>query len=187
MLSREPVLAKLNSWLLGSDSRSNIPRAQLRHAFDVGSDGAALLMVRGPLGTVELAVEGCIESKEVMASMEKNLKTLSAGMEVFDVEGVKVGKVDRVHPGTWPVEAYGHRTYEDVIETRTGMLGRGPRLYVPASAVETSPTEALSGYLSDVETFLVYGDRLDPVLLPMKQASRHSEPRQRFATNIGGR
>jgi hypothetical protein len=56
------------------------------------------------------------------------LRMFEAGMDVRDIDGIKVGTVNRVLGSAAP--------HGDVFEVKTGLLGLGRPLYVPITLVQ---------------------------------------------------
>ena len=58
----------------------------------------------------------------------RGLSLIEAGMDLRDIDGVKLGIAARVLPAT--------TTHDDVVEIRTGLLGLGRPRYVPLRLIQ---------------------------------------------------
>jgi hypothetical protein len=72
---------------------------------------------------------------------QKYLGRLEPGMDVCDLNGDKVGTINRVYrtdPAAGSVEAGAVATLprEDILEVKTGLLGLGKHYYVPMDAIQ---------------------------------------------------
>jgi hypothetical protein len=56
------------------------------------------------------------------------LRLIEAGMDVRDIDGIKMGTVNRILGSAAP--------HGDVFEVKTGLLGLGRPLYVPVTLVQ---------------------------------------------------
>ena len=75
--------------------------------------------------------------------MSPETRRIQPGMDVCDLRGSKIGKVDQVHRfGPQPDQAAASAP-EEILEIKTGLLGLGKRLYVPRSAVQEVLAESL--------------------------------------------
>jgi hypothetical protein len=64
-------------------------------------------------------------------------------MDVCDLRGSKIGKVDQVHRFDHQSDHAAASMPEEILEIKTGFLGLGKRLYVPRSAVQEVLVESL--------------------------------------------
>ena len=69
---------------------------------------------------------------------ERELRRIETGMAVCDIDGHKIGTVAHVYGQALAATggaARGHLSQQEVIEVKTGFLGLGKHLYVPAGAI----------------------------------------------------
>jgi len=65
------------------------------------------------------------------------LGRVAPGMSVCDIAGKKVGTIVQVHDiGDAPPATAAAPVRSQVMEIKTGLLGLGPHLYIPASAID---------------------------------------------------
>ena len=74
---------------------------------------------------------------------QRYLGHLEPGMDVCDIDGNKLGTVNRVYrhefatAGTEPTPgAVGTLPHDEIIEVKTGLFGLGKHIYVPFSAIQ---------------------------------------------------
>jgi len=79
---------------------------------------------------------------------QKYLGRLEPGMDVCDVNGNKVGSINRIYrtdPSAASFDAGTVATMprEDILEVKTGPLGLGKHYYVPFDAIQDVTSEAI--------------------------------------------
>ena len=79
---------------------------------------------------------------------QKYLGRLEPGMDVCDLNGDKVGTINRVYrtdpsAGTTEAGAVATMPREDILEVRTGLLGLGKHYYVPFDAIQDVTSGAI--------------------------------------------
>jgi hypothetical protein len=75
--------------------------------------------------------------------MSPETRRIQLGMDVCDLRGSKIGKVDQVHRYDHQPDHAAASAPEEILEIKTGLLGLGKRLYVPRSAVQEVLVESL--------------------------------------------
>jgi hypothetical protein len=70
---------------------------------------------------------------------QKYLGRLEPGMDVCDINGDKIGSINRVYRrplGTEQAGTVATLPREDILEVKTGLLGLGKHYYVPFDAIQ---------------------------------------------------
>jgi hypothetical protein len=70
---------------------------------------------------------------------QKYLGRLEPGMDVCDINGDKIGTINRVYRralGTMDASAVATLPREDILEVKTGLLGLGKHYFVPFDAIQ---------------------------------------------------
>ena len=74
---------------------------------------------------------------------ERYIGRIFPGQDLCDVNGEKVGSVNRVYREDDAMMGAGQPVHEEVIEVKTGIFGLGEKLYVPVSAVDDATEDAV--------------------------------------------
>lgn len=74
---------------------------------------------------------------------ERYMGPIMPGQDLCDISGHKVGRVARVYREDVSMIGNARSEHEEVIEVKTGLFGRGEKLYVPVSAVDDMIEDAV--------------------------------------------